>query len=106
SVNKSLMVGFNSNAATLFVGTANGGNTIGNVGIGTIDPQAALEVNGEILAQNFNGSFSGDGSGLTGLNGDAISNGVIAAAYGGTSRSNVGGSMAFGSNAIVFNGTI
>jgi hypothetical protein len=40
----SLMVGFKSNIPTLYVGPSNGVNTIGNVGIGTTNPQALLHV--------------------------------------------------------------
>ena len=42
---KSLMVGFNSNLPTLFVGESNGSGTTGEVGIGNItDPQAKLHI--------------------------------------------------------------
>lgn len=44
----SLMVGFNSTAATLFVGPSAGLATTGKVGIGTSNPQEKLEVNGTI----------------------------------------------------------
>lgn len=40
----SLMVGFNSNIPTLFVGSANGVGTVGNVGIGTTTPEALFQV--------------------------------------------------------------
>ena len=41
----SLTVGFNSNLPTLFVGTSNGLNTTGKVGIGNVtDPQAKLHI--------------------------------------------------------------
>jgi hypothetical protein len=46
----------------------------GNIGIGYINPQAKLHVNGQILATVFNGTFIGDGSGLTGV---ASSNGSV-----------------------------
>lgn len=40
-----LMVGFNSNRPTLFVGTSNGGSTTGKIGIGNvINPQAKLHL--------------------------------------------------------------
>jgi hypothetical protein len=48
----SLFVGFNSNIATLYVGTSSGANTTGNVGIATTAPAAKLDVNGD-------GNFSG-----------------------------------------------
>ena len=39
----------------------------GNVGIGTTTPSSALQVNGTVTATGFNGSFTGTGTGLTGL---------------------------------------
>ncbi|MCE2929325.1 MAG: hypothetical protein LW817_06830, partial [Candidatus Caenarcaniphilales bacterium] len=44
STNSSLMIGFDSNRATLFVGPSNNGNTIGRVGIGNTNPDALLEI--------------------------------------------------------------
>ncbi|OGC06761.1 hypothetical protein A2526_05645 [candidate division WOR-1 bacterium RIFOXYD2_FULL_36_8] len=49
----SLMVGFLSSVPTLFVSSSEGGNTIGKVGIGTSNPQATLDVNGKINANNI-----------------------------------------------------
>jgi hypothetical protein len=46
SITKSLMIGFNSNLPTMFVGPASGINTIGKVGFGTTSPDALLQVNG------------------------------------------------------------
>ncbi|MGB3946742.1 MAG: hypothetical protein WBM13_02050, partial [Bacteroidia bacterium] len=46
ATSNSLMVGFNSNLPTLFVGPSSGTGTIGNVGIGTSSPAARLEVSG------------------------------------------------------------
>jgi len=43
-INNSLMVGFNTNVPTLFVGPGNGTNTSGNVGINTSTPLAPLEI--------------------------------------------------------------
>ncbi len=40
-----LMVGFNSTIPTLYVGSSNGTGTTGNVGIGTTEPQAKLQIN-------------------------------------------------------------
>ncbi len=40
-------------------------NHAGNVGIGTLYPRTALEVNGTVLATGFSGSFAGDGTALT-----------------------------------------
>ncbi|MEW6732265.1 MAG: tail fiber domain-containing protein [Acidobacteriota bacterium] len=50
NISNSLMVGFNSNIPTLFVGPSTGAGTTGNVGIGTTDPQNnKLYVNGDTL---------------------------------------------------------
>ncbi|MFH0714981.1 MAG: hypothetical protein V1847_04320 [Candidatus Diapherotrites archaeon] len=72
NIDKSLMVGFNSNIPTLFVGPSNGANTTGNVGIGTSTPLAKLDVNGDVRA---NGFIYGDGSYLTGVKAVADANG-------------------------------
>jgi hypothetical protein len=45
NINSSLMIGFNSDIPTLFVGPSSASG-IGKVGIGTTDPTAQLEVNG------------------------------------------------------------
>ncbi len=44
SISKSLMIGFNSNIPTVFVGPAVGMGTIGKVGIGTTTPDALFQV--------------------------------------------------------------
>ena len=46
NVTSSLMVGFNSNIPTLFVGPSSGVGTTGNVGIGTTSPTSKLQVVG------------------------------------------------------------
>lgn len=46
STARSLMIGFNSNIPTMFVGSSSGLNTIGRVGIGTSSPGALLDVRG------------------------------------------------------------
>jgi len=52
-VASSLMVGFDSDVATLFVGPGSGVGTYGQVGIATSAPKATLDVNGYIrLAKN------------------------------------------------------
>ena len=45
NIDDSLMVGFSSNAATLYVGPSAGGSTTGNVGIGTSAPARSLHIN-------------------------------------------------------------
>ncbi|MFK7787181.1 MAG: hypothetical protein AB8B56_18815 [Crocinitomicaceae bacterium] len=52
STSNSLMVGFNSTIPSLFVGPSAGPGTIGNVGVGTANPQALLDVRG--VANNPN----------------------------------------------------
>lgn len=44
NISNSLMIGFNSNLPTLFVGAASGSGTIGKVGIGTSAPDAMLQI--------------------------------------------------------------
>lgn len=44
NIANSLMVGFESNLATLFVGPANGQGTVGKVGVGTSTPQSDFQV--------------------------------------------------------------
>ncbi len=53
NIAQSLMIGFNSNEPTFFVGPALGLNTIGNVGIGTRYPTKNLEVNGTFKVNNW-----------------------------------------------------
>lgn len=47
----SMMIGFNSDLPTLFVGAAAGAGTTGNVGIGVINPNHKLEVCGTIRSK-------------------------------------------------------
>jgi hypothetical protein len=58
----SLMVGFNSNIPTFYVGPGDYGVT-GNVGIGTVNPAEKFEVYGKVKATGF----IGDGSQITGI---------------------------------------
>lgn len=53
------MIGFNSDVPTFFVGPSSGAGTIGNVGIGTTSPQAALQVDGDIFPNMDSGSSLG-----------------------------------------------
>ncbi len=62
TIDSSLMIGFNSDIATLFVGPGNGTSTVGNVGIGTTTPGSALTVAGDI---NFTGNLLYNGSPIT-----------------------------------------
>ena len=49
----SLMIGFNSDIPTFFVGTSSGAGTTGKIGIGTDDPDAKLDVAGDIKMTGF-----------------------------------------------------
>ncbi len=53
NVTNSLMVGFNSNLPTFFVGPSGGIGTTGKVGIGTTAPTATLEVNGDMRSASL-----------------------------------------------------
>ena len=46
TISNSLMIGFNSDIPTFFIGHASGKGTTGDVGIGTTEPTAKLEING------------------------------------------------------------
>lgn len=93
NTDNSLVIGMNSNAATLFIGPSAGAGTTGNIGIATTNPQAQLhvgtgspeeslgagdayitgdlEVDGTVYGV-FNGTFYGDGSNLTGVGASSI----------------------------------
>jgi hypothetical protein len=60
SIPNSLMLGFNSDKPTVFVGPANGAGTVGRVGIGTSNPQAELQV-GETFRRVSMGSAESTG---------------------------------------------
>src|SRR3989339_1044846 len=57
STPNSLMIGFNSNIPTLFVGPSSGVDTTGNVGIGTTDATSKLTVAGIIEIKAINGGI-------------------------------------------------
>jgi hypothetical protein len=59
NISSSLMIGFMSDIPTIFVGPSSGQGTFGKVGIGTIDPIATLDVNGDI---NFKGKLLHQGN--------------------------------------------
>jgi hypothetical protein len=72
----------------------NGLIVVGSVGVGTSNPTSALSVNGTVTA----GSFTGDGSGLTGI-GTASITGTLGTGNGGT-----GTNTAFTQGSVVFAG--
>ena len=47
NISNSLMIGFNSDTATFYIGPSAGLGTTGNVGIGTVNPSSKLDVNGK-----------------------------------------------------------
>ncbi|MEZ5083330.1 MAG: T9SS type A sorting domain-containing protein [Bacteroidales bacterium] len=53
NISNSLLIGFNSNLPTFFVGPANGVGTMGKVGIGTTTPSQLLEVNGNMKVIDY-----------------------------------------------------
>lgn len=53
TISYSLMVGFNSDLPTFFVSSSDGAGTTGKVGIGTDDPDAKLDVAGDIKTEGF-----------------------------------------------------
>ena len=58
NISSSLMIGFESDIPTFFVGSSSGQGTFGKVGIGTTEPIATLDVNGDL---NFTGNLLQDG---------------------------------------------
>jgi hypothetical protein len=60
----SLIIGFNSDTATLYVGPSQGAGTFGKVGIGTSEPTKLLEVNGtfKVNGQSYMTTIDLDGS--------------------------------------------
>jgi len=101
---KSLVVGFNGDVASMFVGPGDGIQA-GNIGVGTRNPQALLDVNGTLLADSISSvNIAGDGAGLTNLNASAITHGMLDPEFGGTGINNLGGTLSFGANDISFTG--
>src|SRR6201998_4774491 len=79
SISNSLMIGFNSTYPTLYVGPSLGGNSSGNVGIGTDAPITALHVatNGRTVGYITSDPLAPAGAGpLTATEGLVIANGV------------------------------
>lgn len=72
NIANSLMIGFNSNIPTLFVGAANGINSIGRVGVGTTDPRADFQVGDRVGKITMGSSY-----GIAGTNGNTYSNAYI-----------------------------
>ena len=58
NISSSFMVGFQSDIPTFFVGSSSGQGTFGKVGIGTTEPIATLDVNGDL---NFSGNLLQNG---------------------------------------------
>jgi hypothetical protein len=71
-ISNSLMIGFNSNVPTLFVGPSAGINTIGRVGIGTTDPRADFQV-----GDHASKVTAGPSYGVSGTNGSTFSNAYV-----------------------------
>jgi hypothetical protein len=63
TISNSLYIGFNSNIPTLFVGSSNGLNTSGRIGIGTSNPVNKLDILGNVSI-GFNSSTSAPLNGL------------------------------------------
>lgn len=62
NISNSLMIGFESDIPTFFVGSAYGTGTLGKIGIGTTDPGSRLQVNGNMAVgynQNTNAPDNG-----------------------------------------------
>jgi len=75
NIAKSLMVGFNSDIPTLFIGQANGVGTTGHVGIATTTPSEKLHINGGLRIAAADSMYAGtlqwNGSHFQGYNGSA-----------------------------------
>jgi len=73
NIANSMMVGFNSELPTLFVGPSLGAGTTGNVGIATTNPIEKLDINGAIRignsAANNTGTIRWDGNDFEGYTG-------------------------------------
>ncbi len=80
-VENSLMVSFNSDLPTFFVGPANGQGTLGNVGVGTKSPTERFQVNGGNILVKGTDNFSANGNTATLFLGD--NNNYIKSTFGG-----------------------
>jgi len=92
----SLMMGFNSDIPTFFIGQANGVGTTGHVGIATTTPSEKLHINGGLRIAAADSMYAGtmqwDGSNFQGYNGSAW---VNLDAAGGSSVWSLNGNKAF-----------
>ncbi len=75
NISSSLMIGFESDIPTFFVGPAYGTGTVGKVGIGTTDPGSRLQVNGNMaVGYESNSSAPDNGMVVKGTSGIGTSN--------------------------------
>ncbi|MFH1355311.1 MAG: hypothetical protein ABIH19_04090 [Candidatus Omnitrophota bacterium] len=58
NIDDSLMIGFNSDIPTLFVGPSSGIGTVGNVGIGTVNPAEKLDIGAGNIAMGYEKPFN------------------------------------------------
>jgi len=97
NVPNSLMMGFNSDIPTFFIGQANGAGTTGHVGIATTTPSEKLHINGGLRIAAADSMYAGtmqwDGSNFQGYNGSAWVN--LDDAAGGSSVWSLNGNKAF-----------
>lgn len=74
-IENSMMIGFESNLPTLFIGPGSGFGTTGNIGVATTTPLEKLEVNGAIkvgsTATNNTGTLRFNGTDFQGYNGSS-----------------------------------
>ncbi|MBU0489913.1 MAG: hypothetical protein KKD31_18390, partial [Bacteroidetes bacterium] len=113
SIPHSLAIGFNSTIPTFFVGRAAGAGQTGNVGIGTTQPNAKLDVNGDLRINDNTLWLRGGTDQNHGLGYNTDVNGPVLFGYGGGAlgtkadwgenialRWNADGNVAIGMNCI------